>query len=211
MGQINKKSGVFSGEPRMIWRTESGPDRKMKLTESFTFTDAKGRVWDAPEGRSVDGASIPRALWALVGSPYTGNYRRASIVHDIVCDAHPQDGPERKAGDEMFHNACRAGGCGPIEATLLYLGVRIGSSWARASLMPVEDENALVKLEASESDIALQQEFARLGREVVADSQAEALYDASPEHEAAAAIASVDRILALHGVEAGARASSPAR
>ena len=30
----------------------------------------------------TDGASIPRYLWSIVGSPWTGNYPQAAVVHD---------------------------------------------------------------------------------------------------------------------------------
>ena len=59
----------------------------------------------------MDGASIPRALWTLVGSPYRGDYRRASIVHDQACDDAHGDKDKRRAADRMFYHACREGGC----------------------------------------------------------------------------------------------------
>jgi hypothetical protein len=99
----------------------------MLLLERFTFTEPDGTVWDAPDGSSIDGASIPRALWTLVGSPYTGNYRRASVVHDIACDRAAGDPAARRAADRMFYRACRAGGCSVGDATILYLGVRVGA------------------------------------------------------------------------------------
>jgi len=101
----------------------------MRLLEPFTFTDPSGMVWDAPAGAVIDGASIPRALWTLVGSPYTGDYRRASIVHDIASDRAGPDKGKRRAADRMFYQACRAGGCSVEQATILYLGVRAGGIW----------------------------------------------------------------------------------
>jgi hypothetical protein len=66
----------------------------------------------------------------LVGSPYTGHYRRASIVHDKACDdakgaADPASA--RAAADRMFYDACREGGCNWFEAVCLYVGVRVGA------------------------------------------------------------------------------------
>jgi len=99
----------------------------MEMLENFSFTDPDGEVWLTPKGYTVDGASIPRPLWTLVGSPYTGDYRRASIVHDKACDDAVGDAAARRAADRMFFHACRAGGCTIKEATILYLGVRIGA------------------------------------------------------------------------------------
>lgn len=75
----------------------------------------------------MDGTSIPRALWTLVGSPFTGDYRRAAIVHDKACVDAPGDHAARRLADKMFYHACREGGCSIREATVLYIGVRIGA------------------------------------------------------------------------------------
>lgn len=193
--------GTFSGEPQAAWLTEPKADRRMALLEAFTFTDAQGRVWDAPKGHRVDGASIPRALWTLVGSPYTGDYRRASILHDVNCDRHPQDGPERRAGDEMFYAACRAGGCGRLEAKLLFLGVRLGSSWAGKGLRAAEPEGK-VKLQLSAEDKLMQAEFERLGREVAAADAAAAPGKglAGAREDPAEAVDQVEAVLRAEGL-----------
>jgi hypothetical protein len=99
----------------------------MRLLADFSFTDPDGREWRTPAAYVIDGASIPKALWTLVGSPYTGDYRRASVVHDKACDDAGGDSAARRTADRMFYHACRAGGCSVAEATLLYIGVRIGA------------------------------------------------------------------------------------
>ena len=120
--------GQFSGEPRTVWLIDkANPDRKMQVAEDFWFIDPKGKEWRTPAKYEVDGASIPRALWTVVGSPYTGDYRRASVVHDKACDDAKGDAAARRAADRMFFHACRAGGCSIVEAILLYIGVRIGA------------------------------------------------------------------------------------
>src|SRR2546430_15714606 len=101
----------------------------MRLLVDFSFTDPAGKKWVTPKDYIVDGASIPQALWTTVGSPYTGNYRRASIVHDKACDDAADDQGARRAADKMFYHACREGGCSVREAILLYIGVRIGAVW----------------------------------------------------------------------------------
>lgn len=136
------KHGAFSGEPKTIWLTEAHvPDRRMRIVDDFSFTDPAGKVWPAPAGYDgLNGASIPRALWSLVGSPYTGDYRRAAIVHDYACDF----GADRRAADRMFYHACRAGECSVVQATLLYIGVRIGA-WL-GSFMTLNERNESVTL-----------------------------------------------------------------
>ena len=116
----------FSGDPKTVWLSEDGADRRMRLLQDFWYEDPTGKRWLAPQGSAIDGASIPQALWSSVGSPYTGNYRRASIVHDMACS---DPAISREDADEMFYSACLTGGCSTLQAKLLYAGVRVGS-WA---------------------------------------------------------------------------------
>jgi hypothetical protein len=145
----------FSGEPQTIWLDgHSAPsdanDRNMQVVDDFTFTDRHDHVWRTPAGCIVDGASIPRALWTLVGSPYTGHYRRASVVHDKACeDAKnaPDPTAARLAADRMFFEACLAGGCKWFEAAYLYVGVRIGAILANSGpeLLTADDGPAIAR------------------------------------------------------------------
>lgn len=123
--------GFFSGNPQTEWLTDAaGKDRDMQLLKEFSYTDPTAKKWIAPEGAIINGASIPEFLWSTVGSPYTDDYRRASIVHDVACST---PGVARKDADTMFYHACRAGGCGMAQARVLYAGVRLGA-WAAAAL-----------------------------------------------------------------------------
>ena len=157
----------FSGEPGTIWETESGPDRTMTLLEDFWFRDSRGRVWTASKGSGIDGASIPKPLWSLVGSPYTGDYRRASIVHDVACVIAGDDQSARRAADRMFFEACREGGCNRREAIILYIGVRIGAWWSRRPEL-AEDR---VRLHADPVDEQVRQDFQALGEIVLGDGE----------------------------------------
>ena len=73
----------FKGEVVAKWLDDG---RQMELMESFGFTDPSGQNWEVPKGAIVDGASIPKILWSIVGSPYTGQYRKASVIHDYYCN-----------------------------------------------------------------------------------------------------------------------------
>ncbi len=123
--QFGRAIGSFSGDPRTRWISDSnGRDRDMELLEDFSYTDPDGRVWPAPAGSVVNGASIPSFLWSTVGSPYTDNYRNASVVHDVACEDSTVD---RFEADQMFYYACLAGGCSVKEAKKLFIGVRFGA------------------------------------------------------------------------------------
>ena len=122
-------AGSFSAPPKIeLIDTPDGPNRNVRVIEDFTFTEAdNGAVWDAPSGSIVDGASIPQVLWSFVGSPFTGDYVYASIVHDVACDARTR--PWRDV-HYMFYQACLAGGTTSLRAKLMYLAVRnFGPRW----------------------------------------------------------------------------------
>ena len=98
----------------------------MRMIETFSYFDPHGRRWDAPAGYITDGATIPRTLWSSLGSPFTGSYRLAAILHD---SALQNPAIVRIDADNMFYFACLAGGCTLLESKLFYAGVRLGS-WA---------------------------------------------------------------------------------
>lgn len=85
-------AGEFSATPKIEFIDAPGtPNRDVRVLDDFSFTEADtGRVWVAPSGSIVNGASIPRVLWSLVGSPFTGDYVYASTVHDVACEVRTQ-------------------------------------------------------------------------------------------------------------------------
>ena len=118
----------FGDRPWSEWHVDG---RRMALLRAFTFTDSAGTVWSAPTGAVVDGASIPRVFWSIVGGPYEGEYRDASIVHDHECmiRVHPWHDVHR-----MFYQACLAGGVRPLKARLMYAAVYLfGPRWTLPS------------------------------------------------------------------------------
>jgi len=166
--------GRFSGDPVAVWQTEDGvEDRNMKLLHDFFFVDPSSKKWLAPAGSVVDGASIPRSLWTVVGSPYTGDYRRASVVHDVACVEAGGDTRKRRAADRMFFHACRAGGCTIWQSTILYLGVRVGAtvpdvpSWHAA----IVAESAGPRLARSQAERRLEQDFRAVADRVLAPGE----------------------------------------
>src|SRR5262245_41210351 len=68
--------GTFVGRIVTQWETDG---RQMTLLEPFQFVDPRGRRWSVPRGITVDGASIPPILWSIIGGPFEGKYRVASI------------------------------------------------------------------------------------------------------------------------------------
>jgi hypothetical protein len=119
--------GSFTGTVKVEWLQESGADRQMRLLEHFAFNDPSATVWGVPKGAVINGASIPRPLWTLVGDPYIGDYRNASVVHDYHCEIRTRSWEEVH---RMFYWAMRAGGVGRLRAKVMYAAVyRFGPRW----------------------------------------------------------------------------------
>lgn len=116
-------AGRFEGRVAVEWVTDQTPERDMRLLEPFAFVDASGKRWAVPSGAVVNGASIPQAFWSIAGSPYTGNYRRASVVHDYYCDARSETW---QAVHRMFFDAMVAGGVDAVQAKTFYAFVYAG-------------------------------------------------------------------------------------
>jgi hypothetical protein len=104
-----------------------GDPRRVRLLEAVTFTDSKGKKWTAKEKRVVDGASIPRFLWRLIGSPFVGRYRDASVIHDVYCQDRDEPSEEVHA---MFEEAMLARGVPSTKRWLMAQAVKkFGPSW----------------------------------------------------------------------------------
>jgi Protein of unknown function (DUF1353) len=101
----------------------TGDGINMVVLEAYSYSDGNGHSLKADPGFKTDGASIPRALWGIVGSPFTGPYIGAAIIHDVGCDTHKYSW---QVTHRMFYSAMRALGVSEEYAKLLYWGVRIG-------------------------------------------------------------------------------------
>jgi hypothetical protein len=118
----------FEGDVEARWLVEEGPDRRMVLVSAFTFVDSTGYRWEAKAGEIIDGASIPKELWnQVVGTPFTGDYRRAAVVHDVACARREKTSKEVH---RMFYEAMICDGTDKTRALLFYTAVRLfGPQW----------------------------------------------------------------------------------
>jgi hypothetical protein len=100
----------------------------MKLLQDFTYIDAARKRWSAKKGSSIDGASIPRALW-WAGGPYEGPYREASVIHDFYCAQVPKTATWRSV-HRLFYEAMLTSGVSRARALVMYGAVfRHGPRW----------------------------------------------------------------------------------
>ena len=68
-----------------------------------------------------DGASIPKALWSVIGSPMTGGYQRAGCLHDAL---YASEYFPREVCDALFLEAMKSDGVGYVRRYAMYNAVR---------------------------------------------------------------------------------------
>ena len=116
--------GRFKGDVIALWLPDG---RNMQLMQRFAYIDPRGKEWVAPKDSVVNGASIPGSLWSVVGGPYEGQYRHASVVHDVACEEMTSKWEEVHS---MFYEACRCGGVSWSQAKTMYYAVyNFGPRW----------------------------------------------------------------------------------
>jgi hypothetical protein len=162
--------GRFIGDVVARWGDDG---RTMTLERPFGYEDPRGLVWPALAGAVIDGASIPRAFWSLIGGPFEGRFRNASVVHDVACTTRDRDW---QGVHRMFYEACRCGGVAAVQAKTMYFAVHhFGPRWR------VEERAGIVA-----------------GRSVVERT----VHDETPAPPSRAVVEAVERYFATHDVEA---------
>lgn len=131
MGPPNPKWGTFLDPVETRWIREEGNDRKMQLLADVRFMRRTGEVCRAEKGLIFDGASIPRPLWSILGSPFDGDYRDAAVIHDAGCKSRILPSAEVHA---IFREAMMASGVAWWKANLMWAAVRVaGPRWKVAN------------------------------------------------------------------------------
>lgn len=94
------------------------------VQESFAVPNFPKYI--VPRGFIFDGASIPKALWRMVGHPMHAKYIVASCVHDYL---YSTASVSRQEADFVFYGLMLAYGVNRFLALAMYFAVRIfGSS-----------------------------------------------------------------------------------
>lgn len=97
--------------------------RNIKLMTDLSFIDDSETRWSVPKGAQVDGASIPRVFWSVVGGPLDGGYRDASIIHDWYCDKRTRTW---QATHRVFYDAMIVSRVAVAQAKIMYYAVLWG-------------------------------------------------------------------------------------
>jgi Protein of unknown function (DUF1353) len=134
-----EQAGRFIGDVVARWNADG---REMTLIEPFEYIDPESLSWKVPLGTVVDGASIPQFFWSLIGGPFDGKYRNASVVHDFYCQVRTR--PYRKV-HQVFRDAMDTSGVSPSKSWLMFQAVtRFGPRWSNTEADPkcqVIDDN----------------------------------------------------------------------
>jgi Protein of unknown function (DUF1353) len=110
----------YVGMPRVEFLPNG---REVRLIEGYAFSDAQELLWSVPAQAVVDGASIPSIFWSVIGGPFEGKYRDASIIHDWFCDTRLR---EWQATHRVFYEAMLVSEVPRRTAKVMYLAVRWG-------------------------------------------------------------------------------------
>ena len=123
--------------------------RQYELVETYGYgwdKDGVSHELVVPRGFRYDGASVPRALWSLIGLRPDGLVRAAALLHDWIYrhggrlppGSYRRDDGEggdwtREATDRLFARVMRESGVSKLKRRLAYLGVRVGGrrSWRK--------------------------------------------------------------------------------
>lgn len=126
--------GRYTGLPPQIALLDDG--RLARLLAPISYFRPDSSEWPVPAGVELDGASIPRAFWTLIGGPFEGRYRNASIVHDHYCVVRTRSWRDTH---RMFHDGMRCSGVAATKAKIMFYAVyRFGPRWPGTEEGPVE-------------------------------------------------------------------------
>lgn len=138
---INRRQAVLGGSAAVLasaapaWAAAQGhfvgtlifapgdEARDMQVMQPFEYVDRAGRTWPVPAGVYVDGASIPPIFWPIIGGPFEGLYRAASVIHDWYCFVRARTWQDT---DRMFYEAMLASKVSPATARVMFLAVWYG-------------------------------------------------------------------------------------
>lgn len=112
---------------------------ELEIINENVFTLSKDKAVESlgysvtvKKGFDFDGASIPKWLWSIYGSPLNGNYVVASLIHDGLYAS--QKVPKR-VSDKIFLDIMKQSNVGYIKRTSMYLAVTLfgGKDWKESS------------------------------------------------------------------------------
>jgi len=119
-------------------------DQAYALTEPLIYNDCVVELTVHPPF-DFDGASIPKPLWSVIGSPMTGGYQRAGCLHDALYAGEIFD---RAICDTLFLQAMKYDNVGYIRRHAMYYAVRAAGwvVWLQHDSMEVQTYKQFVEV-----------------------------------------------------------------
>ena len=96
-------------------------EQAYELTEPLVYCNGLVSL-QVNKGFDFDGASIPKPLWSIIGSPMTGGYQRAGCLHDAL---YASEYFPREICDALFLEAMKIDGVSYIKRMAMYNAVRM--------------------------------------------------------------------------------------
>ena len=122
-------------------------NRVARLLEEINYkvtTKAEIIHISVKEGFEYDGASIPPIFWSLIGSPFSGKYRMAALIHDAL---YASNYTTKKIADDIFYNMMINEGVAKWKAALMYTSVFVfGWSVYEKTIEQMEIERVFVEV-----------------------------------------------------------------
>ena len=97
------------------------------ILEDYTYENGK-YIITVKAGFNTDGASIPKAFWSILSSPFDGAVTYGAVIHDGL---YTKMQLPRKECDNLLREMALEKGYNKIKAFLVYYAVRLfgGSHW----------------------------------------------------------------------------------
>lgn len=97
------------------------------------------------EGFVFDGASIPKAFWSLIGSPFSGKYRQSALIHDAL---YASELVPRDEADKCFLELMEKDGVSWLKRYTMYNAVRVGGYfvWKNHKKETIEEARKYVRI-----------------------------------------------------------------
>lgn len=111
------------------FRTEDIGERIRKFIAPFEYNNPPVKII-IPIGFKSDGASIPRLAWSIIGSPWTGKYKYAVVIHDYLTATQTTT---RREADRIFLDAMKVLNVSRWKRRVIWLAVRLfgWSTWRK--------------------------------------------------------------------------------
>lgn len=119
-------NSIRKGQVSLDWVRRENHTDIYCVAEPIHYSNALGETQTIPAGFETDGASIPRCLWWLFGSPLESHYMLAAVVHDYHCVQAWKEGNyyRRVVADSLFRYLLSCHKVSYLHAASMYAAVR---------------------------------------------------------------------------------------